>query len=140
MRRPILSSCSFDNGRIHHINNVPNTATSSYITIPPPFTHEDTSGSTATRVHHPPAPDLIDAYAVTPTGLTDLLTDLSSRSQFPASFCGDTLHLSPSIPLHPVPLALFAITRGTTSPTRGWLSTFFLDADGMFVDRYSAEY
>ncbi|KAG6883825.1 hypothetical protein C0993_003529 [Termitomyces sp. T159_Od127] len=81
--------------------------------------------------------NLVDAYQITPTGLAHI----SSRSLLPpssplprSSFRGDTLLLSPSTPTHPAPRALFATTRGAASSTHGWLSTFRLDADGLFVD------
>ncbi|KAG6892762.1 hypothetical protein C0992_012645, partial [Termitomyces sp. T32_za158] len=82
--------------------------------------------------------NLVDAYKITPTGLTHL----SSRSLLPprptplspSSFRGDTLVLSPSTPAHPAPRALFGSTRGASASVRGWLSVFLLDADGLFLD------
>ncbi|KAH0578956.1 hypothetical protein H2248_003138 [Termitomyces sp. 'cryptogamus'] len=239
---PVLSSWSFDKARVGHVNNVPITATSSYITVPAPFTHAYSAGGPAGEVHaidpasgalshalqqllfvppddlpaadktraalrygahalevsptghvfvpvlgtdsiemytrnastgllahltSVPSPrathdgprhvkihpngrvlysvtehtNLIDAYAITATGLTHL----SSRSLVPPplsapSFRGDTLILSPSTPEHPAPRALFASTRGASPATPGWLSTFLLDADGMFVDPHLPEY
>ncbi|KAG6826882.1 hypothetical protein H0H92_014062 [Tricholoma furcatifolium] len=86
--------------------------------------------------------NFVDAYRITPTGLDHLgarsLIPLSSttttRNLNPASFRGDTLLLTPSTPTHPAPQALFATTRGAKSGTRGWLSVFPLDRDGMFAD------
>ncbi|KAG6856857.1 hypothetical protein H0H87_012674 [Tephrocybe sp. NHM501043] len=237
---PVLSSWSIEGERIQHLNNVPITATSSYITIPPPYTHAYSAGGPTGEVHtispttgaldekvqqilfvpegelekadktrvalrygshgvefsssgysfipvlgtdsiemysldsstghlkhitSVPSPrgpgahdgprhvkihpngrvlycvtehtNLVDAYTITPTGLEHI----ASRSLLPACtppldphiFRGDTLLLSPSTSSHPAPLALFATTRGAETITRGWLSTFRLDEEGMFV-------
>ncbi|KAG5715149.1 hypothetical protein E4T56_gene1075, partial [Termitomyces sp. T112] len=48
---PVLSSWSFDKARVGHVNNVPITATSSYITVPAPFTHAYSAGGPAGEVH-----------------------------------------------------------------------------------------
>ncbi|RDB26645.1 Muconate cycloisomerase 1 [Hypsizygus marmoreus] len=53
---PVLSSWEIerpDGGarRVNHINSVPITATSSYITIPPPFTHAYSAGGPTGEVH-----------------------------------------------------------------------------------------
>ncbi|KAG6871825.1 hypothetical protein C0995_016114 [Termitomyces sp. Mi166 len=52
---PTLSTWSFDHRGVHHLNSVPITqlpaATSSYITIPPPFTHAYSAGGPTGEVH-----------------------------------------------------------------------------------------
>ncbi|GLB40971.1 putative lactonase, 7-bladed beta-propeller [Lyophyllum shimeji] len=53
---PMLSSWEIERPesapwRVTHINNVPITATSSYITIPPPFTHAYSAGGPTGEVH-----------------------------------------------------------------------------------------
>ncbi|KAF8066684.1 Lactonase, 7-bladed beta-propeller-domain-containing protein [Lyophyllum atratum] len=53
---PVLSSWEVERTgsgawRVNHINNVPITATSSYITIPPPFTHAYSAGGPTGEVH-----------------------------------------------------------------------------------------
>ena len=49
-------------------------------------------------------------------------------------FRGDTLLLPPPTPLNPTPKVLIATTRGSSTATRGWLSVFPLDSDGLFVN------
>lgn len=78
--------------------------------------------------------NFVDSYSISPSSLVYL----SSRSLLPANtteisrFRGDTLLLAPSAADQPTPLTLFATTRGAATATRGWLSVFSLDADGLF--------
>ncbi|KAG6908842.1 hypothetical protein DXG01_003008 [Tephrocybe rancida] len=82
--------------------------------------------------------NLVDAYTIMPSGLEHIasrsLLPSSTPALDPAIFRGDTLLLAPPTPSNPAPKALFATTRGATTSTRGWLSTFLLDKDGLFVE------
>ncbi|KAF8228399.1 putative isomerase YbhE [Tricholoma matsutake] len=244
---PVLSSWAIESSESHpwkvnHINSVSITATSSYITIPPPYTHIYSAGGPTGEVHQVdqatggfgdqiqqilfvpedelesadktrrsgshgvefslptnrafipvlgtnsiemytrdihtgllthissiPSPrdahdgprhvkihpngkilycvtehtNLVDAYHITPTSLSHI----SSRSLLPnttpqseiSRFRGDTLLLVPSTQDEPTPRALFATTRGSTTATRGWLTVFALDADGLYSDDVEEE-
>ncbi|KAG6849137.1 hypothetical protein H0H93_011000 [Arthromyces matolae] len=238
---PVLSSWSIEEGKVQHLNSVPITATSSYITIPPPFTHAYSAGGPTGEVHtvdpttgtlaekiqqvlfvpeeeletadktrvalrygshgvefssagyafipvlgtdtiemysrdsltgllthitsvpSPRGPEahdgprhvkihpnghilysvtehtnFLDAYKITPSGLDYIgsrsLLPTQTPPLNPSLFRGDTLMLSPSTSSQPAPRAIFATTRGAKASTRGWLSTFPLDEEGMFVD------
>lgn len=80
--------------------------------------------------------NFLDAYTITPSSLVYV----ASRSLLPpgtptSHFRGDTLLLTPSTPYHPTPLTIFATTRGSNTATKGYLSAFSLDSDGLFADK-----
>ncbi|KAF5349045.1 hypothetical protein D9758_012701 [Tetrapyrgos nigripes] len=100
--------------------------------------------------------NFIDSYSITSS--PPYLTHLSSRTLLPphlsessstpvtfnpndshvrSRFRGDTLLLTPSIPLHPNPRTIWATTRGANQEDRGWISVFKLDEDGDFVKKSS---
>lgn len=81
---------------------------------------------------------MVDAYRIQAT----TLEYVASRSLLPdkhaanySQFRGDTLMLAPPSSAFPNPRVLFTTTRGGKSDTRGWLSAFALDEDGLFTSR-----
>ncbi|KAF7324763.1 Muconate cycloisomerase 1 [Mycena kentingensis (nom. inval.)] len=101
----------------------------------------------------------LDVYTINPDGITPILTYVASRSLIPPalradpqnrSWRGDTLLLAPPTPQHPAPQSIFVTTRGGENQpsTRGWVSVFRLDNEGLFagdietnpylVERYEA--
>lgn len=81
---------------------------------------------------------MVDAYRIQRT----TLEYVASQSLLPehhvansSRFRGDTLMLAPPSSAFPSPQVLFTTTRGGKSNTRGWLSAFALDEDGLFTSR-----
>lgn len=81
---------------------------------------------------------MIDAYRIQPASLEFV----ASRSLLPeehaanlSRFRGDTLMLAPPSSAFPSPRVLFTTTRGGKPDTRGWLSAFALDEDGLFTSQ-----
>ncbi|KAF5310144.1 hypothetical protein D9619_010396 [Psilocybe cf. subviscida] len=82
--------------------------------------------------------NMVDAYKIQPT----TLEYVASQSLLPeqhevnsSQFRGDTLMLAPPSSSFPSPRVLFTTTRGGKSDTRGWLSAFALDEDGLFTSK-----
>ncbi|KAK7052362.1 Muconate cycloisomerase 1 [Favolaschia claudopus] len=96
--------------------------------------------------------NFLDVYTISPpNGRTPVLTYATSRSLIPPHlrsdgpdnasnktnkriYRGDTLLLAPSTQSQPAPQSIFVTTRGgDDEETKGWVSVFRLDTEGMFA-------
>lgn len=72
--------------------------------------------------------NFIDVYSIHPTSLSYI----TSRSIIPDSLRTEGVFRGDTLMLHPNGHSLFTTTRGTNPSTKGWMSIFAINADGLF--------